>query len=135
MDLLSDVRENKRMQEKLPEWIVRKWARIVANYIKVGPFPSFEVFVKFLAAEADIACNPCIFSKSDKSDTSGKASKSQDRHHVLATGSTEESNAKKQTKKSNGKKQSSNAKKQSETQAKKSVEHASFARAIFIGCV
>ena len=99
MDSLSDVRENKRMQEKLPEWIVRKWARIVADHIKVGPFPSFEVFVKFLAAEADIACNPCIFSKSDKSDKSGKTSKSQGRHHVLATSSTEESNAKKQTKK------------------------------------
>ena len=48
MDSLSDVRENKRMQEKLPEWVVRKWARIVAYHIKVGPFPSFEVFVKFL---------------------------------------------------------------------------------------
>ena len=88
-DLLSEVRENKQMQEKLLEWVVREWARIAADHIKVGPFPSFEVFVKFLASEADIACNPCIFSRSDKSEKSGKTRKSQGRHHVLATSSTE----------------------------------------------
>ena len=41
---------------------------------------------------------------------------------MLATSSAEESDAKKQTKKSTGKKQSNNARKQSETQAKKSIE-------------
>ena len=95
---------------------------MVTNHKKAAPFPSFEVLVKFLAAKADIACNPCIFLRSHKSDKGGTNRKSKGRHHVLATSSTEESNAKKQTKKSSGKKQNNNTKTQMEAQAKKSVE-------------
>ncbi|KAL5011234.1 hypothetical protein ScPMuIL_011683 [Solemya velum] len=55
LDVLNDCRENRKMLMKLPEWIVQRWSRIVANY---SSYPSFEVFVSFITKEADIACNP-----------------------------------------------------------------------------
>ena len=48
MSVLNDIRENKRMQGKLPERLVQRWARIIATYKSRSEFPSFEVF--FLSA-------------------------------------------------------------------------------------
>ena len=52
MSALNGTRENKCMQGKLPECLVQRWARAIAIYKLRGEFPSFEVFVNFVAAEA-----------------------------------------------------------------------------------
>ena len=66
MTSLNDIRENMRMQEKLPRWLVRQWAKIIATYKKAKGFPSFEVFVDFVSTEADIACDPCVIATTEK---------------------------------------------------------------------
>ena len=43
LSVLNDVRENQKLQEKLPEWVIRRWARIVAQHrASHKGFPSFE---------------------------------------------------------------------------------------------
>ena len=57
--VLDDDRENKRLLSKLPDWLIPKWAQLVANHKeKHQEFPKFETFVKFLERESDIACDP-----------------------------------------------------------------------------
>jgi hypothetical protein len=56
---LNDSRENRKLLQKCPDWIVNKWARIVADYKgHLGSFPSFHDFVDFMEKEANIACDP-----------------------------------------------------------------------------
>jgi hypothetical protein len=113
---LNNPRDNMRIQEKLPDWVLRKWGNVIERHTNSGSFPSFEVFVDFLEDVANNANNPCIFSKTDKS---GKGSKSQGSRHVFTTSSTEDGNAKKNQ--SPRQRQGNTQKKQrAETQAKKS---------------
>ena len=56
LEVLNDCRENRKMLVKLPDWIVQRWSRKVADH--TGVFPTFAEFVRFLSKEADIACNP-----------------------------------------------------------------------------
>ena len=86
MSALNDIRENKRMQGKLPEWLVRRWARIIATYKSRSEFPSFEVFADFLAAEAEIACDPCALTSSEKTNKDSKTAQ-QKRQSFATTGS------------------------------------------------
>ncbi len=58
LSILNDCRENKRMLEKLPSWITRKWMKTVTEHTEVGSYPSFATFVSFLAKEAKIVNNP-----------------------------------------------------------------------------
>lgn len=53
--ILNDCRENRKILEKLPDWLARRWGRIVANE---KTYPNFCRFVDFLTREADIVCNP-----------------------------------------------------------------------------
>lgn len=57
--ILNDSEENHKLLKKLPEWIVRKWNRIVVEELDTsGDYPSFKCFTEFLQKEAKIACNP-----------------------------------------------------------------------------
>ncbi|XDV46694.1 hypothetical protein PO909_014534 [Leuciscus waleckii] len=57
--ILNDFEENRKLLEKLPDWIVRKWSRIVVEQLDAsGEYPIFEHFTKFVLKEARIACNP-----------------------------------------------------------------------------
>ena len=56
LDILNDCRENKRLLEKLPDWLLQRWTRIVADH--PADYPAFERFADFIMKEADIACHP-----------------------------------------------------------------------------
>ncbi|XP_051281790.1 uncharacterized protein LOC127377717 [Dicentrarchus labrax] len=57
--ILNDCEENHKLFKKLPEWIVRKWSRIVVEELDTsGSYPDLACFTKFLSKEARIACNP-----------------------------------------------------------------------------
>ncbi|XP_070412225.1 uncharacterized protein [Nothobranchius furzeri] len=57
--ILNDCEENHKLLKKLPEWIVRKWSRIVVDELDTsGNYPDLACFTEFLSKEARIACNP-----------------------------------------------------------------------------
>ncbi|KAK6169143.1 hypothetical protein SNE40_020252 [Patella caerulea] len=57
--LLNDPLENQKMFVKLPDSIRGRWSKIVNDYKEsVNDFPPFMRFVKFVAKEAEIACDP-----------------------------------------------------------------------------
>lgn len=57
--VLNDSEENHKLLKKMPEWIVRKWSRIVVEELdKSGDYPSFNCFAEFVQKEARIVCNP-----------------------------------------------------------------------------
>ncbi|RLF66451.1 MAG: hypothetical protein DRN30_02085 [Thermoplasmata archaeon] len=54
--ILNDERENRNILQKLPEWLVTRWGRVVFDHKeKLKRFPSFEKFVEFINREARIA--------------------------------------------------------------------------------
>ena len=59
LNKLNDSRENRKLLCKLPDWLVTRWSRIVAEWTqKMRSFPPFKEFMNFVVKEADIACNP-----------------------------------------------------------------------------
>lgn len=57
--ILNDCEENHKLLKKLPDWIVRRWSRIVVGELdESGDYPSFACFTEFMQREARIACNP-----------------------------------------------------------------------------
>lgn len=59
LSILNDCEENHKLLKKLPEWIVRKWSRIVVEELDTyGSYPDLSCFTRFLSKEARIACNP-----------------------------------------------------------------------------
>lgn len=59
LSILSDSQENRKMLTKLPDWLVSRWNRYVAQRKEQkGEFPPFKDFVEFIGKEAKIACDP-----------------------------------------------------------------------------
>lgn len=59
LEILNDCEENHKLLKKLPEWITRKWSRIIVEELDAsGNYPDFSCFTEFLNKEARIACNP-----------------------------------------------------------------------------
>ncbi|XP_067276268.1 uncharacterized protein [Pseudorasbora parva] len=59
LSILNDCEENHKLLKKLPEWMVRRWSRIVVEELdRSGDYPSFMHFTEFVQTEARIACNP-----------------------------------------------------------------------------
>jgi hypothetical protein len=54
---LNECRENRKLLTKLPEWLIRRWSRKVAE---MRSNPQFQDFVKFIK-KVDIVCNPIMF--------------------------------------------------------------------------
>ncbi|XP_065108476.1 uncharacterized protein [Paramisgurnus dabryanus] len=79
--ILNDCEENHKLLKKLPEWIVRKWSRIIVEELDTsGSYPDLACFTRFLSKEARIACNPIASpllinfkAKDDKSPKRAKA--------------------------------------------------------------
>lgn len=59
LSFLNDNRENRKLIQKLPDWLINRWARIIA-YTKQdkGRYPTFTEFTEFIATEATIAAEP-----------------------------------------------------------------------------
>ncbi|KAL7842594.1 hypothetical protein SRHO_G00242830 [Serrasalmus rhombeus] len=62
--ILNDCEENHKLLKKLPEWIVRRWSRIVVDELDTsGNYPSFASFTEFVQKEAWIAfASPLLMS-------------------------------------------------------------------------
>ena len=59
LSVLNDVRENRKMLGKLPEWAITKWVGIVDQHRQdKGDFPPFKAFVEFITKQARIATDP-----------------------------------------------------------------------------
>lgn len=59
LSILNDCEESLKLLKKLPEWMVRRWSRIVAEELdQSGNYPSFLRFTEFMQREARILCNP-----------------------------------------------------------------------------
>ncbi|XP_026042791.1 uncharacterized protein LOC113033320 [Astatotilapia calliptera] len=57
--ILNDGEENHKLLKKLPEWLVRRWGRVVVDELdRCQEYPPFAHFTRFLQREARIACNP-----------------------------------------------------------------------------
>ncbi len=57
--ILDDCEENHKLLKKLPDWITRRWSRVVTERLdESGEYPSFSCFTRFIQKEARIACNP-----------------------------------------------------------------------------
>ena len=93
LDILNDCRENRKLLEKLPDWLVQRWSRIVADSKR---YPLFETFVKFLTKEADIACNPITSLSQTVKDSSSRFKKRPTANTLASnTSSSERNEAKK----------------------------------------
>ena len=58
LSILNDSPENRKMLSKLPEWLINRWNRIVAQRKEQkSEFPPFKDFVEFVGKEANIACD------------------------------------------------------------------------------
>ena len=83
VNALSDIRENMRMQAKLPKWLVKRWARVIADHKSKGKghFTPYDTFVDFVCSDVEIACNPCVYTnfarKNEKSEKGSKSTKRQ----------------------------------------------------------
>ena len=59
LHVLNDERENRKMLAKLPDWLISRWGRKVADSkMHAGIFPGFRQFQEFVMREAEIACDP-----------------------------------------------------------------------------
>ena len=59
LEILNDTRENRKMLQKLPDWIVTRWNRMVFDSRqKYGVYPNFDTFADFISQEAEISCDP-----------------------------------------------------------------------------
>ena len=87
LDVRDDDRENRKMLQKLPEWIVNRWNRQVTHWKeKEKRFPPFKVFMEFMTTEAEIACNPITSLQALRSDQSHGNSERADIHGERRSG-------------------------------------------------
>ena len=69
LNILDDVRENRKVLLKPPEWIVNRWNRQVASWReKERKFPPFIEFMQFMTKEDKPACDPVTSLQALKSD-------------------------------------------------------------------
>ena len=60
MSALNDIRENQRMQGKLPEWLVRRWARIIATYKSRSGFHRLKCSLTFCQQKPKLPVIPAF---------------------------------------------------------------------------
>jgi hypothetical protein len=59
LSVLNDQRENRKILDKLPDWLVNQWNRKVYKWREErGTHPPFEEFLNFIEREAEMACDP-----------------------------------------------------------------------------
>ena len=73
LSFLDDCRQNQRMLQLLPDYIVSRWnQRVVEFELEHSKFPPFKRFVSFLEREAKMACHPVTSLETVKKKTSVK---------------------------------------------------------------
>ena len=61
LSILNDFKENQKLAAKLPDWLVVRWSRQVADSLDdKQEYPSFQDFVGFVQKEARIVTNPIM---------------------------------------------------------------------------
>lgn len=61
LNILNDNRENRKMLQKLPDWVTTRWTRLVYESKRThGRYPLFEEFANFIHREAEIVCDPVV---------------------------------------------------------------------------
>ena len=94
LSVFNDVRENQKLQEKLPKWVICRWARIVAQHRASNKgFPSFEKFVNFLVEEVRISCDPAIISLNREKSKDTKPKGQRRTSQALATATANDKSA------------------------------------------
>ncbi|XP_067931116.1 uncharacterized protein [Watersipora subatra] len=63
--ILNDCQENKKLSDKLPDWLKNRWARVVAKAVKEDSYPSFSEFTSFVQDEADVMLLPILLQAPD----------------------------------------------------------------------
>ncbi len=59
LHILDDERENQKILQKLPDWLVTRWARQVQQWREQARrYPPFIEFANFMKRESDLACDP-----------------------------------------------------------------------------
>ena len=59
LHILDDCIENQRILNKLPDWMISRWNRMVTEVLdKFGKYPSFSEFTAFVTKEARVSNNP-----------------------------------------------------------------------------
>ena len=94
LEILSDCEENRKLLEKLPDWLLTRWNRFVVGKMeRTRSYPDFHAFVQFLKEETRVVCNPVCSPYLLKSlDKGGKASLQETKGRSLATDMVEETN-------------------------------------------
>ncbi|KAJ8039600.1 hypothetical protein HOLleu_17373 [Holothuria leucospilota] len=65
LDCLHDMRENRKIISKLPDWLVTRWGRKIIEWREAGKgFPKFTEFRKFMIRESNINVSVVHFSGS-----------------------------------------------------------------------
>ena len=81
LNILNDSQENRKMLTKLPDWLVSRWNRLVAQRKEQkSEFPPFNDFVEFIGKEAKIACDPITSPQSLKCISTADMDKPQKMH-------------------------------------------------------
>ena len=76
LHILNVNQENRKMLTKIPDWLVNRWNRLVAQRKEqTAEFPPFKDFVEFVAKEAKIACDPVTSPMSLKGSSSAEYEK------------------------------------------------------------
>ncbi|KAJ8027919.1 hypothetical protein HOLleu_30014 [Holothuria leucospilota] len=66
LSFLDDSWENRKLLNKLPNWLVTRWGRFLSDWGESKGSPPFTQFRQFICKEAEIACNPLITSSKAK---------------------------------------------------------------------
>ena len=86
LQILDDSHENQKLVQKLPEWMVHRWSRIVADHRqREGKFPKFEMFVRFLEKETLIANDPVFATRNSNAIKKKPTVKEDRRSRCLST--------------------------------------------------
>ena len=90
LNVLNDDTQNRLILNKLPNWIVNRWAREVHKVRQsTRHYPTFAEFVSFLSNEAEIVCDPVTALSGRKDTFNGKSEpSSRDKQKSKQTDST-----------------------------------------------
>ncbi|XP_070198795.1 uncharacterized protein [Littorina saxatilis] len=73
LEILNDAHYLKNIVEKLPDWMVRRWARnVVSTKFNKQRYPTFDELVTFVTYEAEIATDPVFGIMSSTSTVSAR---------------------------------------------------------------
>ncbi|XP_071953133.1 uncharacterized protein [Antedon mediterranea] len=86
LEVLNDSRENRKILQKLPDWLVNRWRRNAVSAMQIkGSYPTFNDFSTFLTTEAEIVCDPVTLIPENETKFTEKSSRYRNQSQTLAT--------------------------------------------------